>query len=492
MGFRMWKKGKTNDYKMFDRTIAESYNIGGVDMWVYTYQGPSGNNGSTDETLPDYSSGSGSVSSIGDLIFGETTQRNYSLTAITIPAVYQVQEATPDLKIIGLMFNFNTMDITVHYNTMMQLIGRKIIPGDIIELPNLRDNDVIGKDVGLNRFYLVQDSFRTSDGYSATWQHHIFKLRVKPLTDSPEYSGLMGDNDYTGSDINNPDSSGDNGENSNSSYNVEMNIMNAIIRQGDNEAPYVHWTNEHIYNDLVDKEYLARYIINGYEFPVKPAKDMFFLKDYYPILHTLNNGNWEIEQSTFGESLPKSGTDGEFFFLFDKTSASSWILYQYNTEHKKWLLCDVVFSNDPSTVPSGDEYYYSCKEQTLYQYKKKKWVEIEADSSTQPFTTKDMMGVKYNIHNLRDMIPPARGTVPEGTQFPIDPDDGMFFYRTDYKPITLWKYSDESKSWTQFDYGGRTPWTGANKEQTDFINSSDRVAVKDILKPNTLYRKDTK
>ena len=39
MAYRMWKKGRTNDYKFIDSAIAEQYNIGGVDMWLYAFVG---------------------------------------------------------------------------------------------------------------------------------------------------------------------------------------------------------------------------------------------------------------------------------------------------------------------------------------------------------------------------------------------------------------------------------------------------------------------
>lgn len=489
MGLRMWKRGKSNDYTLFDKAIGEQFNMGGVDMWVYSYTGPAGNNGSTDSTLPDYSKNAGGVTSIGDLVLGETTQRNYSLDAITVPCVYQVVDATPDLKISGLIYNPMKMAITVHYNTMIQRIGRKLMPGDVLELPNLRDTDVLGKDTGINRFYVVVDAFRSADGYSATWQNHIFKVRVDPLTDSPEYGNLTGGNDYTGTDPNNPDTSGSGSSgNENSNYDREMDIMNKIVSQGDEEAQYIHWTNEHIYDDYENKDYLIDDILSGYEYPEVPFDKMFFIKKSYPVLHYLDGSEWKIEETTNGETFPTEPYDGMFFFKKD-TIESSWILYQYSSEHKKFLQCDLPFSNDSTGLPEGSDFYYSCVSDTLYQFKKGVWNEITTDPSQRTFTTKDMTGVKNNPANYREMIPPARGTVGEGNIFPEYPKDKEFFYRTDYTPVTLWQFNSSMNVWSQFKYGGRRPWTGANLEQTDFINSPDRVSIHDVLKPNTQYRK---
>ena len=190
MAYRMWKPNKSKDYALLDRIIAEQYVVGGVDMFLYTFQGATGNAGSTDLTKPDLTKNN-SLLAIGNLTFGETINRKYNPEAIVLPVVYQVQEATPDLKLAGLFFSFNTMDITVHYNTMMQYVGRKIMPGDVLELPNLRDTDVYGSNVSINKWYVVQDAFKASEGYSQTWNHHIWKIRVKPLTDSPEFSDIV-------------------------------------------------------------------------------------------------------------------------------------------------------------------------------------------------------------------------------------------------------------------------------------------------------------
>ena len=54
MGFRLWKQGKTADFHMIDRQVGDQYRIAGVDAWLYTYEGPDGNGGSTDLTKPDY------------------------------------------------------------------------------------------------------------------------------------------------------------------------------------------------------------------------------------------------------------------------------------------------------------------------------------------------------------------------------------------------------------------------------------------------------
>lgn len=493
MAYKMWKKGRTNDYKFIDSAIAEQYNIGGVDMWLYAYVGPSIPTDKKDDLSygGDYTSGNSAVSSIGDLIFGDSPSRKYNLEAITLSCVYQVQEATPDLKIPGLFFNFNTMDITLHYNTMMQRLGRKIMPGDVIELPNLRDFDVIGKDSGLNRFYVVQDSFRTSEGYSATWQHHIFKLRVKPLTDSPEYSNLLNNNNFPDNpdDPNNGNgNSSSTGGSPNSSYDNEMNIMNRIIMQADDEVPYINYNNEHLYDDRTDIYEMTRYMLNGYEFPEDPAKNMFYIKHTYPVLKELVDNIWIDVNVPYGTTFPRKPNDGDFYFKENSADVTGYNLFQYDKSVKKWLNCDVEYTTDETPPQDADDFYIKYALPQMYQYKDGEWIIPPESHSNVPFSSPDVYANIINQQDIRSEIPPARGTVPEGNTFPSEPNDGDYFYRTDYNPVTLWKYSDEKKSWVIFDYGGRLPWEGADRALVDFVNSPDRVPLHDAVKPNIVYR----
>lgn len=494
----MWKKGRTNDYKFIDSAIAEQYNIGGVDMWLYAFVGtkPIANN--TDLSFGgDYLTDNPAVSSIGDLIFGDTPNRTYNLEAITLSCVYQVQEATPDLKIPGLFFNFNTMDITVHYNTMMQRLGRKIMPGDVIELPNLRDFDVIGKDSGLNRFYVVQDAFRTSEGYSMTWQHHIFKLRVKPITDSPEYSDLLGNNDYPDNpdDPNNGNGNGGtDGSPENSTYDTEMDIMNRIMMQADDEVPYIHYTNEHIFDDRPDTTDLSKFVLNGYEFPAEPANKMYYLKKTMPVLKEFVNNVWVDVAVKSGSTFPRKPSDGDFFFKENAADVTGFTLYQYDKSLKKWLNCDVQYTTEDQAPQGVDDFYIHYEKDQIYQYLDGEWI-IPPDTNQEvPFTSSCVYGNLDSQQDYRPKIPPARGTVPEGTQFPESASDGEYFYRTDYNPVTLWEFSQEKNSWVKFDYGGRLPWEGADLALTKFVNSPNRVPLPDAVKPNIVYRehKDNK
>lgn len=488
MAYRMWKKGRTDDYAFIDKAIEEQFNIGGVDMWLYACTGAKPTSSTGDYTT-DPSSSAMDINSISDWVFGDTTNRKYNLEAITFSCVYQVQEATPDMKLPGLFFDFNTMDINVHYNDMMRRLGRKILPGDVLELPNLRDFDVIGKDSGINRFYVVQDAFKTYEGYSATWQAHIWKLRVKPITDSPEYSDIL---DNTGFADDPDDPNNGNGNDKNSSYQNEMDIMNKIIMQAEDDVPYLNFDNEQFYDPRQDFVDLSKNMLNGYEFPDEPANNMLYLKKSQPILKEKDaQGEWKDVPAQYGSEFPSKPNDGDFFFKETSTDDPGYSLYQYDESRKKWLPCDIEYCKGDDVPKNDDDFYVQYNDPQIYQYKNGEWVISDMIPGKYDFNTSNINDIIDNPQNFRPSIPPQRGSVGEGTSFPSDPDDGEYFYRTDYNPVTCWQYNASTNSWTVFDYGNRKPWLGADPELVDFVNSPDRMPLHDIA-ATPKYRKDTK
>lgn len=486
MAYRMWKPNKSKDYALLDRVIAEQYVVGGVDMFLYTFQGATGNAGSTDLTKPDLTNNN-SLLAIGNLTFGESINRKYNPEAIVLPVVYQVQEAQPDIKIPGLMFSWNTMDITVHYNTMMQYVGRKIMPGDVLELPNLRDNDVYGSNVSINKWYVVQDAFKSSQGYSQTWNHHIWKIRVKPLTDSPEFSDIVDKikQPYPSDSTDPNDTNPDNNTGSVTVGDKALDMMNEIIKQADSEVPYMHWDNEHIYDDTAGLGYFDD-IPMGFVFPKQPKEGQYFKLQTEPVLYENENNAWVQVPSKFGNRFPNKPKDGDFYFKSASTNIKEYyILYQYDAEDKKWYECTLPSTNIPDTVPEGaTDFYYYFAEPVIYSWNGTEWEIVDESMLPKEFTSKHIAVNRTNHDDMRGAIPPKRGTIPEGTDFPSDPEDGMYFYRTDFTPAQIWQYSAETKKWTLFPYGGRLPWVGADQAQATYLNSKDRVSVHDVVKPN--------
>jgi len=192
----LYKPYKSNDYNFMDRSILEQFLIGGTSIHVHKYLGPESDQSNTDPTEPNYSSGlqkdfltgdeinpEGLVdeTNIQDLLFMENRDRKYDPDIFELRGVYNVSDNDFDLTQFGLFLTNDTLFITFHINDMVQKLGRRLMPGDVIELPHLRDELLLSTDRdAVNKFYVVQDAARGSEGFSQTWYPHIWRIKVAP------------------------------------------------------------------------------------------------------------------------------------------------------------------------------------------------------------------------------------------------------------------------------------------------------------------------
>jgi hypothetical protein len=76
---------------------------------------------------------------------------------------------------------------------MIDTFGRKLMVGDVIELPNLRDYHPLDTTLvkSLARYYVIQDANFASEGFSVTWLPHLWRVKATPLVNAQEYSQIM-------------------------------------------------------------------------------------------------------------------------------------------------------------------------------------------------------------------------------------------------------------------------------------------------------------
>lgn len=187
----LYKPTKGNDYKFFDRTVREQFFVGGTDLFVHKYMGSNNPVTSKDKTQPFYEKDS--VTNIQDLLFLENRDRKYETDIFRIRGHYQVQNLDFDLSQFGLFLTSDVIFITVHYNDMIDIIGRKFVVGDVLELPHLTDYHPLNETIpiGLRRYYHVTDGNWASEGFSPTWYPHIWRIKCEPLVDSQEFSTVL-------------------------------------------------------------------------------------------------------------------------------------------------------------------------------------------------------------------------------------------------------------------------------------------------------------
>ena len=189
----LYRPNRQNDYKFLDRTIAEMYTVGGLDIYVHKYLGPQATPDvpSQDATQPSY--GYENPLFVEDLLLIENRDRVYSPNVYVMRGVYNQQDIDFDLTQFGLFLNNDTLFITFHYNDMINSIGRKLMSGDVLEFPNLRDYNPLNTDLpkALPRYYVIQDAAFASEGFSQTWLPHLWRVKATPLVGAQEYNNIL-------------------------------------------------------------------------------------------------------------------------------------------------------------------------------------------------------------------------------------------------------------------------------------------------------------
>ena len=76
---------------------------------------------------------------------------------------------------------------------MIELIGRKLMVGDVFELPHLTDYHPLNELIptSLRRYYQITDANFASEGFSSTWYPHLWRIKCEPLVDSQEFSNIL-------------------------------------------------------------------------------------------------------------------------------------------------------------------------------------------------------------------------------------------------------------------------------------------------------------
>jgi len=187
----LWRPNKQNDYRFLDRIVSEQLTVGGTDLYIHKYAGISNQGPSNDATQPQYLEPN--PTQIQDLLFLENRDRSYEPNIYRLRGHYSVQNLDFDLSQFGLFLNNDIIFVTVHYNDMIDIIGRKLMVGDVLELPHLLDYNPLNEKlpVALKRFMQVTDANYASEGFSQTWFPHLWRIKCEPLINSQEFSDIL-------------------------------------------------------------------------------------------------------------------------------------------------------------------------------------------------------------------------------------------------------------------------------------------------------------
>ena len=173
------------------------YQVGGLDIYLHKYMGPktggedSVESGNFDATQPVYNTESPLF--IQDLFLLENRDRAYDPDVYRMRGVYNTQDIDFDLSQFGLFLNNDTLFITFHYNDMIDTMGRKLMSGDVLEIPNLRDLNPLNEAIprALPKYYVIQDAAFASEGFSQTWLPHLWRVKATPMVNAQEYQEIV-------------------------------------------------------------------------------------------------------------------------------------------------------------------------------------------------------------------------------------------------------------------------------------------------------------
>ena len=297
----LYKPEKGPDYEFLDKQIYEMFSVGGTDMHLHKLLG-------TDLTDEQVAAGETNLTStsIQDLLFLENRDRRYEKDVYTIRCAYNTADLDFDLTQFGLFLQNDTLFVTVHIRNTVKTINRKIIAGDVIELPAMRDEYALNdSNFALKRYYVVEDVNRPSQGYTQTWYPHLYRLKLKKISDSQEYKDIL--------DLENEDGTtvGD----TSTTYDTEVHINNAIVAEAELNSLLSGYDTAHFFTiqtdelgnvELIDTD--SDGILDDMRKPVKSGYKGYLLGDGLP-----PNG------TPFGTGIyfPTNAEDGDYFLRTD-------------------------------------------------------------------------------------------------------------------------------------------------------------------------------
>lgn len=326
----LFRPEKGNDFRFLDRVINEEFQVGGTDVYIHKYVGPQ--NPESGQSTPTTPNNTNDIPELGiqDLLFMENRDRKYEPDVYIVRGIYTLQDIDFNLSQFGLFLQNDNIMMTFHLRGSVESLGRKIMAGDVIELPHQKDEYALDNNlIALKRFYVITEVSRPASGYSQTWYPHLIRAKCAPLVDSQEFKEIL---DNTA------------GENTNdtlrdllSTYEKNLEINNQIIAQAQEDTGKTGYDTQHLFvipekNNLVDtvdtsltdvdvsttyldasiilntpsKDYYVGYLNGdgvptngspysfGITFPMNPVNGQFFLRtDYLPNrLFRFDGRNW--------------------------------------------------------------------------------------------------------------------------------------------------------------------------------------------------------
>ena len=333
----LYKPEKGNDYKFVDRQASEMFQVGGTDVYVHKYLGANTDPANATADQPNYATTA--VTNIQDLLFLENRDRTYDSQIYRIRGIYNVQNIDFNLSQFGLFIDNDTLFMTVHINDFINYIGRKPIGGDVLELPHLRDDFALNDaDVSLPRYYVIEDVGRASEGFSQTWFPHLYRLKLKRVTDSQQFAQIF--NQPATNSNGDPDPSGKTLKDLLSTYNKELQLNDAVVAQAEIDAPKSGYETRQFYtlaagnSGTTTLQSVDSHALNASGGQLASAQDGVPLRTGYQ--GYLVGDGYPVNGYAFGFGIqfPSGPANNDFFLRVDMLPNR---LFRFDTNSNGWI-----------------------------------------------------------------------------------------------------------------------------------------------------------
>ena len=398
----LYRPEKGKDYKFIDKNIWEMFQVGGTDIFVHRYIGPdTAIQGNTPST-PAYTGGDNPFN-IQDVLFLENRDRKYDPDVYVLRGVYNIQDIDFNLSQFGLFLQNDTIFVTFHITDTVEKLGRKIIAGDVIELPHLKDEYALNDfKYALKRFYVVEEVNRAAEGFSVTWYPHLYRAKCKPLVDSQEFKqildGIADTDSYKGT------------------YNSEITYYPGDIITGPDGTKY----------EVIQEA-------TGVE---PPNTTYYQIADTLKDIMSTYNKEMDITAKVLAQAeadAPKSGYDTSAFWTLQREDDGTTSLVTVDNDLINQYSVD---AESQATDTDGTPIYDTDGNPIM--------VGINAATT---YTSADGKG--YVGYLTKDGVPPNGAQLTAGLSFPTNPVEGQFCLRTDYLPNRLFRYN--GTRWMKFE-----------------------------------------
>jgi hypothetical protein len=416
----LYRPEKGNDFKFIDKTAWEMFQVGGVDVLFHKYIGPGDSQGGATPSTPEYSTQS--PTNIQDMLFLENRDRKYDPDVYTMRGVYNVQDIDFNLSQFGLFLQNDTIFITFHITDTIEKLGRKIMPGDVIELPHLKDEYALNDlQFALKRFYVVEDVNRAAEGFSVTWYPHLYRAKCKPLVDSQEFKDILD------------------------------GIADAENYKGAYNSASTYYPDDVIeYNGV---KYTVVKQVTGVE---PPNTEYYRLADTLREIMSTYEKEMQITQAVLDQAeadAPESGYDTTSYFT----------LQQDETGHAELLTVDSDDADASLEIQATDadgNPIYDADGNPVYI----------GPTASSVFQTPEGNG--YSGYLTEDGVPSNGAPFTSGISYPLQPVKGQYCLRTDYMPNRLFRF--DGVRWVKIEDDVRMTMSNNDEratQKTTFINN---------------------